>query len=127
MSLAHEPVRSARAWSKLRPAASNQIKSAGQLIAGLVAVSWIPGETTRDDAIERDGNCGVEFRRWNGVHSKNLRANFAERISGEWPDSRNHLVQDDPQREKIGASVLRSSFNLLWRKISGRAKHAVRS
>ena len=97
MSLAHKPVRTVRTRSKLRPAAGDQIKSAGQLIAGLVAVSRISGETTRDDAIESDGNGGIALRRRNGIHGKYLRANFAERISGEWPDSRNHLVQDDPQ------------------------------
>src|ERR1700722_1830555 len=115
MRRAHEPVRTFLLQRELVPAASNQIERARQIVARLVAFVRVLRQTSSKDAVESCRNVWIELGRRNGIRRQDSRADFSERISSKGPHSRDHLVQHDAKRKKIGPSILLPSFNLFRR------------
>ncbi len=100
------------------------VERGAEIARALKAILRFFREAAKDDAIDLRGDGGVE-RRWRQRLFEEQRAHPGlQRRSPEGPRLREHLVEDEAQREEIGPRIDLLSVRLLGRHVRGRAEDA---
>src|SRR5215471_6067532 len=97
-------------------------KPLGEQFGGSAAMLRVLGETGGNDIVNRSGNGWIAVRGRERRGKENLVAGALQGIACEWRGSGKHLVENNAERKKIGARVLRAAMDLLGAPVSGSAE-----
>ena len=104
---------------RLRLVARERIEGCGKGFARSIAVGWILGEATHDDAIEFRRKRGIVMRRGSRLFGNDLSADGGDGRAVEGADAGGQLIENNADGKNVGAMVLRVALDLLGREIGG--------
>src|SRR5207302_8934770 len=82
-----------------------------------ITILGIPGETPRNNRVERARKHGIDVCRRRDLSLQYLCTDGLHRIALEGPLPGSQLVEDDSEREEIRSAICRLTFNLFWREV----------
>ena len=80
-------------------------KILGELSRTLVAVSWALGEGSLHNMVKLGVQGRIQLADWKRLLVRNAEHHTCCILAREWFLSRQHAVQNDSQREQVGAAI----------------------